>query len=200
MNLPVLLLLTLNFAVIGLLPKLFFRSDGRLNLRWWLTALPFWASPLLLLVAAVTDLRPLTPRAWDDGLSFASVVVSVGSLAVLFLTLGTHRIPISLWHQDDDAPQHLVTWGPYRFVRHPFYASFLLAFLAAFVYFPHWGTFVSLAYGLVALNLTGAREERRLSASEFGAEYRRYLARTGRFVPRIGRTRPTAGAHPASSS
>ena len=38
---------------------------------------------------------------------------------------------------------------------------------------------------LIALTLTAAGEEKRLSASAFGAEYRRYLASTGRFVPRL---------------
>lgn len=54
-----------------------------------------------------------------------------------------------------------MTYGPYRWVRHPFYAAFLLA-----------------------LNRTAAREERRLLGSPFGPAYAEYLRRTGRFVPK----------------
>ena len=39
---------------------------------------------------------------------------------------------------------------------------------------------------LVRVNVTAAREEKRLSESEFGAEYRAYLQTTGRFFPKLG--------------
>ena len=186
MNAAVLVLLLLTFGVIGLLPRVFFRRDGRLGVRWWLTALPFFACPVLLVVAYLAHADPLVPRTWRAALDVASVPLAAGSIALVFLTLGTHRVPLALWHQDDDAPAHLVTYGPYRRIRHPFYTSFLLAFAAAVAYFPHWGTLLGLAYAVVALNLTAGREERRLAASEFGEEYRRYLDRTGRFLPRPG--------------
>lgn len=38
--------------------------------------------------------------------------------------------------------------------------------------------------GLLALNRTAAREERRLLGSPFGPAYAEYLRRTGRFVPK----------------
>jgi protein-S-isoprenylcysteine O-methyltransferase Ste14 len=183
-NAPVLALHLLTFGVIGLLPRVFFRRDGRLGARWWLTALPFFACPVLLLAAFVLDVDPLVSGAWRAWLAVVSVPLSVAAVALVFLTVGTHRAPLALWHQDNDAPAYLVTDGPYRRIRHPFYASFLLAFAAAVAYFPHWGTLLALIYAVVALNLTAAREERRLAASRFGEEYRRYLARTGRFLPR----------------
>lgn len=189
MSRAALLLVLLDFAAIGGLPLFFFRRDGRLSLRWWLTAWPFFACPLLLLGAAFRVL-PLDLRyagVLGGGQDLAAVVPAAGSLALLFLTLGTHRIPIALWHQEDDAPRHVVTWGAYRFVRHPFYVSFLLAFLASVLLFPHPAVLGLAAYQAVALNATAAREERVLAASEFGEEYQAYMARTGRFLPRGGR-------------
>jgi protein-S-isoprenylcysteine O-methyltransferase Ste14 len=101
------------------------------------------------------------------------------------MTVGSHRIPLALWHQDNDAPQELVTWGPYTVVRHPFYTSFILALLAAAIAFPHPLTLVCLLYGTASLTLTAIREERRLSSSVFAAEYTRYMNNSGRFFPRI---------------
>jgi protein-S-isoprenylcysteine O-methyltransferase Ste14 len=184
-NKPVLVLIVLNFALIGLLPRIFFRHDGRLNARWWATALPFGVAPGFLVAASVAGLAPLTPRSWLTALAMVSVVLSAASIGLIFLTLGTHRIPIALWHQDADAPEHIVTYGAYRWIRHPFYAAFILAFLSAAVFLPHWVTLGALAYALVALNLTARREERRLAGSAFGAQYTQYLGRTGRFVPRL---------------
>jgi protein-S-isoprenylcysteine O-methyltransferase Ste14 len=183
---PALLLILLDFGVIAVLPRIFFRKDGRFHAMWWLTALPFCACPAFLLVALATDLGPLVPDNWTETLQTISVPFGAASIALIFMTLGTHRIPLALWHQDNDAPQHIVTYGAYSRIRHPFYTSFLLAFLGTFAYFPHWVTLFALGYGFVILNVTAAREEQRLSTSEFGAEYQQYVTHTGRFFPRVG--------------
>jgi protein-S-isoprenylcysteine O-methyltransferase Ste14 len=194
MSAPVLLLIVLNFTLIGLLPRIFFRNDGRRNVRWWMTALPFGVAPAFLISAYAVGLAPLAPRGWLPATAMVCVVLSAASIGLIFLTLGTHRIPIALWHQDSDAPEHIVTYGAYRWIRHPFYAAFILAFLSAAVFLPHWVTLGALAYALVTLNLTAQREERRLAGSAFGSQYRQYLGRTGRFVPRlVPRLVPRAG-------
>lgn len=174
----------LSFVQIAILPVAFFRRDGRLNLNWWLTALPFWTCMGLLLAAAAGAIRPQTPSSWSTGLGVAAAVAAAGSIALMFSTWGTHRVRISLWHQENDAPQSIVTVGPYSVIRHPFYAAFLLAFVSAVLALPHLATVLTLTYAAVALNLTAAREERRLSGSEFGPQYREYMERTGRFLPR----------------
>jgi protein-S-isoprenylcysteine O-methyltransferase Ste14 len=196
MNESVLLLYLLNLMLIGLLPRVFFKKDGRFNLMWWLTAAPFVLCTCFLILSFVGYLS----RASGDEstlasmLELVSVPFSVTSIALIFFTLGTHRIPIALWHQENDAPKHIVTYGAYRWIRHPFYTSFLLALFGALVYCPHWGTLAALVLAFVILNLTAAREERRLCGSQFGAEYEEYMQRTGRFRPRIGAGSRTARA------
>lgn len=177
-------LLLLDFIFIGLLPRIFFRQDGAFNLRWWATAAPFFLDPAVFVAGAAGVFDPLGPGGWRQTLETVAVVPAVASIALLFMTLGTHRIPLALWHQDDDEPHAIVTHGAYSRIRHPFYTSFILAFLAALIAFPHWATLALLLYASAALNLTAAREERRLSSSQFGAEYARYMTRTGRFWPR----------------
>jgi protein-S-isoprenylcysteine O-methyltransferase Ste14 len=181
----------LSLLAIGALPLWFSRPDGRLNLRWFLTALPFFASASLLVAGVTGALRSQLPQGWATGLDAVGCVASVASLALLFATWGTHRTPLSLWHQENDAPRGIVTVGPYAMIRHPFYASFLLAEIGAVLVLPGWPTLLSLAYALIALTVTAVREERRLSASAFGAEYQAYMRRTGRFVPRPAAPRPS---------
>ncbi|GGK74813.1 methyltransferase family protein [Mangrovihabitans endophyticus] len=182
---PVLLLLLLDFGLIAALPRIFFRRDGSFNARWWSTALPVGATPVVLVLGRALPLDPIVPAGWLAMTGLVAVAAAALSIGLIALTLGTHRIPIALWHQNDDAPRHLVTWGAYRLIRHPFYAAFLLAFAAAFLAFPHWLTAAALVYMTVMLNAVAAREERRLSDSEFGAEYREYVERSGRFLPRL---------------
>lgn len=187
MNEAGLLLHLLNFAYIGILPLIFFRRDGRFNHLWWLTATPFLLCSLLLIAGWTGYAAPLIDynSPWSRLLVLASIPFSVVSIALLSYTRGTHRIPIALWHQENDAPRAVVTDGAYRRIRHPFYASFLVAFCGAFIFFPHPGTLFTLIYGFLILNLTAAKEEQRLRTSEFGAEYRDYMERTGRFWPRF---------------
>ncbi len=160
---------------------LFFRNDGEYNLRWLATGAPFFVVPALLLLGRLDILH----IKFISNTQYIAVPLAVISIALIGMTIGTHRIPLALWHQDSDAPEELVTWGPYARIRHPFYTSFILAFIAATIAFPHPSTLFCLVYGTIALTVTAVREERRLALSAFGTEYVAYQAVTGRFFPRI---------------
>jgi len=181
------ILLLMNYSLVGLLPIVFFRRDGRLNFAWLLTALPFFVAWGLTLAAGIGWFVP----AWaaNPTISFAlrvvAIILSAASIGLLGLTVGSHRVPLALWHQQSDDAVELVTWGPYARIRHPFYSSFLMAFLATFLAWPGPTTALLGLYALVALTLTARREERRLGASRFGPEYLAYVQRTGRFLPRL---------------
>ena len=187
MNEASFLVLLLNFVTIGALPKVFFRRGGRFNLMWWATSAPF---VLCVIFVALTFSGVMDDRFFESTpLEVASVVLAVASIALITFTLGTHRVPVSLWHQKENLPEHLVTYGAYSRIRHPFYASFILALLGAFLYSPQPEILALLLYGFLFLNFTAAREEKQLVASPHGAEYRGYLLRTGRFWPKLwGRT------------
>ncbi|MBY0358023.1 MAG: isoprenylcysteine carboxylmethyltransferase family protein [Candidatus Obscuribacterales bacterium] len=173
-----LVILSFNFIYIALLPVIFFRKSKKLTYGWFFTALPFALSPLGVIASYYGYLPP-----WADFGDVASIMLSAISIALISYTLGTHKIPIALWHQKDDAPLNIVTYGAYQYIRHPFYASFILAFIAAFVYAPQIITFAALAYAMVCLNLTAGKEEERLCRSDFGLEYKAYMEQSGRFWP-----------------
>ncbi len=179
-----LVLLCLNFLFIGALPRIFFRK-GSFALRWWLTALPLFGAPVvaILMYAGVLKSALTDPQA-RALMQLVAVVLNASSIALIALTIGSNRVPLALWHQQDDAPQNIVTFGAYRHIRHPFYGSFLIALAASALAAPHILTLLILVYGFVILNFTAAGEEERLSASEFGEEYKQYIRRTGRFFPR----------------
>ncbi len=80
----------------------------------------------------------------------------------------------------------LVTTGPYRWVRHPFYVAFALAVLANSLATANWFLFVIGAAAFVMLVLRTRIEEACL-IERFGDDYRAYMKRTGRFIPRFGR-------------
>ena len=81
--------------------------------------------------------------------------------------------------------QHtLVTNGPYRWVRHPFYSSAALLILGNFLVAANWFFFVAGCVMFLLLVIRTRKEEQNLIA-RFGDDYRNYMQRAGRFVPRL---------------
>jgi protein-S-isoprenylcysteine O-methyltransferase Ste14 len=82
------------------------------------------------------------------------------------------------------AEHTLVTTGPYRFVRHPFYLAFAIALAGGSIVTANWFLFVS---GLLpfAFLLARTRIEEEKLVERFGDEYRDYMQKTGRFWPRL---------------
>ena len=79
----------------------------------------------------------------------------------------------------------LVTSGPYRWVRHPFYDAVALSIAASALAAANWFLLVGGALVLALIVLRTKREEDRLVA-RFGDSYRGYMNRTGRFLPNLG--------------
>ena len=79
----------------------------------------------------------------------------------------------------------LVTCGPYQCVRHPFYVATALGLLAGSLATANW--FIALTGGLaLALSVIRTSKEEGLLLQRFSDDYRSYMNRTGRFIPRIG--------------
>jgi protein-S-isoprenylcysteine O-methyltransferase Ste14 len=79
----------------------------------------------------------------------------------------------------------LVTGGPYRWVRHPFYVAALLMTVGNALAAANWFLF---AGGITTFILMAGRSriEERILLGQFGDAYHAYRSRTGRFVPRFG--------------
>jgi protein-S-isoprenylcysteine O-methyltransferase Ste14 len=82
----------------------------------------------------------------------------------------------------------LVTSGPYRWVRHPFYDALALLLIAIALVAANWFLLVTGAMFFALIAIRSRTEEANLAA-RFGESYRVYRSRTGRFLPRIGRHR-----------
>jgi protein-S-isoprenylcysteine O-methyltransferase Ste14 len=133
---------------------------------------------------------------WLDFANFPFKMPAVLSLlgVVLFLISiwllhRSHADLGKLWSPavEPEGKQRLVTDGVYERIRHPMYTAHVLWGVAQTLLLPN---FVA---GLLALVLISAlitiripREERAL-LKEFGDEYRRYMGKTGRILPKLNR-------------
>lgn len=91
----------------------------------------------------------------------------------------------------NELPVGLVEHGPYRLVRHPFYAAYTLAWLAGAVI-----TDQPLLLATVALNLAiylraASLEEAQFARSPLAGRHRRYRRRVGKLLPRFPTPVPT---------
>ena len=78
----------------------------------------------------------------------------------------------------------LITDGPFRRIRHPIYAFSILLVLCSLVILPTPPMLAVALVNITLLNLKARNEERHLTAS-LGEPYARYVATTGRFLPRF---------------
>lgn len=81
--------------------------------------------------------------------------------------------------------QILVTHGPYRWVRHPMYAAVFLCVIGMCMITSDWLVLLfSLPMMAPAIARRMTREEGML-LDKFGEDYRRYMSRTGRLLPKF---------------
>ena len=119
-------------------------------------------------------------------LRWAGVVVGITGgllLVVTFRTLGKNLTDTVVTR----AEHTLVTRGPYRWVRHPFYLATALAVVANSLVTANW--FLALTGGtLFGLLVLRTRTEEEKLIERFGEDYKEYMERTGRFLPRLFQT------------
>jgi protein-S-isoprenylcysteine O-methyltransferase Ste14 len=130
---------------------------------------PAWVAPLRLAVPE--------PLRWGAA---AVAALLIPALYWLFSTIGNNISPTQTTRQG----HQLITTGPYRYIRHPLYTFGGLFFLALALLSGIWWLALGLVAGLGLLIWRTPREEAHLIAT-FGEEYRQYMARTGRYFPRL---------------
>ncbi len=106
--------------------------------------------------------------------------VSAGALLIaVFRSLGTNLTDTVVTR----ARHTLITGGPYRWVRHPFYVAFALAVTADSLVTANWFLALTGAATIGLIVIRTATEERYL-IERCGDAYRDYMTTTGRFFPR----------------
>jgi protein-S-isoprenylcysteine O-methyltransferase Ste14 len=147
-----------------------------------LAGLVLWFSPLVYLVnpnwMAWSKLGlPDSVRWLGIGLGVLCVVL----IYWLFSSIRSGITPTSATRTD----HRLVTSGPYRWVRHPLYTVGSSMFISFGIMADNWFIAVLGILAFIAMAVRTPKEEANL-IEKFGDEYREYMMRTGRFLPKIG--------------
>lgn len=163
-----------------------FRSDT-LRREWWaLNSDP--AGPQLVMVLMALDLVvfldyghwQLTP--WLAGSTLQTIGIAL-YVVVTFWQIWTDSYLTRYFKQFHEAPQPMNV-GPYRYVRHPRYASAIVGKIAmALIFASVVGWVLVIAWSLLLMNKIAIEEKhlRRL----FGVQYESYARTTAKVIPRL---------------
>jgi protein-S-isoprenylcysteine O-methyltransferase Ste14 len=113
------------------------------------------------------------------------LVIELLSLALFWAAISASRQARLRLAFDAENPDSLVSEGPYRFIRHPFYTSYLIFWIGwAIATWSAWALLPLAA--LVAIYVAAARgEEQKFARSPLAQKYAEYRTRTGFFWPRL---------------
>ena len=116
----------------------------------------------------------------------AGLALQLASIALFWWAIAASKKARLRYAFDREAPSSLVQDGPYAYIRHPFYTSYILFWAGwALATWTFWAV-LPLAF-LVAVYVRAARdEERNFSSTDFAAEYEAYRKRAGLFWPKLG--------------
>jgi protein-S-isoprenylcysteine O-methyltransferase Ste14 len=161
----------------------------RLEQLMWIVWVPLVAAWMLLpYVAAGSTHPPWQLPAWARDMPMLLLRWAAAAIGLACLGLSIHcwlrmgrnwRMAVA-----PDQQTELVTTGLFRLVRHPIYALSILLMVCTVVVAPTSPVLV-MALIHISLMLAKARNEERFLVGRHGAEYRSYMQRTGRFVPRL---------------
>jgi protein-S-isoprenylcysteine O-methyltransferase Ste14 len=114
-----------------------------------------------------------------------TLALFTGSLAVFVWAIAASRQTPPTLAFDTDQPSFIIHRGAYRYVRHPFYLSYILFWIGTALA-SHGISGWAVPAVMTALYFHAAtREERKFAVSELREAYAAYRRQAGMFLPRL---------------
>lgn len=172
------ILCSANVLAFGLGAFVFFRKEDKdpLNLKLLKAAAVISGFACIALVYLEAPHRPIV-QVWIGNVLFCL------SLALFIGTIATHGKTHLTPAYTADIPNNLVHHGPYKFIRHPFYTSYLITYFASAIVSGHWMAILAFVTMSIFYRHAALSEEEKFRGSPFGAVYEAYRSRTGMFLP-----------------
>lgn len=156
--------------------------------EWWggvlfVVAIAFGvAGPVLQLADVLAPVGPL------DGVGAQVVGIALAVVGIVVTVLSQIAMGAS-WRIgiDETTPTALVTSGVFALVRNPVFSAMIVCAAGLTLLAPNVVSLVGLLVLVVAIELQVRLAEEPFLRRALGPEYGAYVARTGRFVPGVGR-------------
>jgi protein-S-isoprenylcysteine O-methyltransferase Ste14 len=171
-------------AVVALLHRWHEPAPALSRIKGWRWYVPVVLLPLeWLLLPVLIGLR--VGEIESGWLPVRVVGLAVGLMGAALLAWACVLLGRFLIHEAAVREDHaLIESGPYWFVRHPVYAGYLALLLGSGVASLNVSLWLLWPVSLLGI-LIQADSEERLLGQRFGQDYKRYVRRTGRLIPRF---------------
>ncbi len=167
----------------------FFRRAGGIRR---VQRLMLWATAFTALVHGVAILYMNHARVYHFGAGVAIYTLSLWLFSTAVHAASTNRL--ELFFSSQPQPHALIQHGPYRWMRHPFYTSYTLAWVAGTVVSNQPILLLTILLNAVLYYQAASREERWLAGSNLAEQYRGYQRAVGMFLPRLSVNPPIPSA------
>ncbi len=155
----------------------FNRKSIKLNWKWHflkITTMVFWIYSSFLVVQSVLVINPIT--IFFVLINFTSLLL----FAWTYRTTSQFKFDNIFTHR---APQQIINTGPYRFIRHPYYTSYMINYLSILFISQSILLIIPIALIIVLYYFATQNEEELILNSEHKNLYGEYKEKTKRFVP-----------------
>jgi protein-S-isoprenylcysteine O-methyltransferase Ste14 len=119
-----------------------------------------------------------------DGIRIAGFLIGAYSMWWFYRihkTLGDNWSPVLEIRMEHT----LITYGPYKRVRHPMYSDMMLWMVSFVLITANWFYALTISAGLTILFSIRIPDEEKLMLERFGEQYRIYMKQTKRLIPYI---------------
>jgi protein-S-isoprenylcysteine O-methyltransferase Ste14 len=121
---------------------------------------------------------------FDSWVQVTGIVTTAFGYALFLWSVLARGKYATSWEMPGD--QKLVTWGPYKYVRHPSYLAYFIMFVGLFLLLLHLAALIPLVAVPGYVSVTTVEDE--MLRRRFGGPAVEYQSTTGRFLPRRRRT------------
>src|SRR5262245_50386695 len=158
------------------------KVDGTLTMNFIrIGGLLLWFSPLIYLINPAWMIwSKVGLSEWVRWLGVGLGIPCVFGIYWLFNSIGSGITPTSATRKE----HKLVVSGPYRWVRHPLYTVGSSMFVAFGIMADNWFIALLGILTFIGMAIRTPKEEANL-IEKFGDEYREYMKRTGRYLPKL---------------
>lgn len=165
------------FAAIALAVRYHFRSP---SMSWGMRTIS-----LLTFAGAAAFVAVLWPMQRETPPLAIALALFVVSGGIFFWALHESRAARLKLALDPDGPTSVLATGPYRYVRHPFYTSYIIYWLACAIATGHPLNIAFLVVMTATYIYVASGEERSFQDTPHAAAYAKYRETAGLFWPKL---------------
>lgn len=133
---------------------------------------------LLFLVLTWTRVQPVQAH-------LSGIAVMLASMVLFWWAIIASRKAQLRFAFDPENPHGLVTDGPYRYLRHPFYTSYVIFWVGWAIATASWEAAIPVVILVILYVKAALMEEEKFANSPLAVDYAAYRERTGFFWPRL---------------